>query len=146
MSRQYIRNRENLEKAMNLEKQGELENALKLFQKVAAADPLNELAWHRAMVVLRKLRKGTEEVKLIKLAISSFEKAKEISQKQWIKDNGEKALKTKELARALGLLGANGLPKISSEVVTKWQARLDLLGHRLATAKNKATKKSKTKK
>ncbi|RYZ86790.1 MAG: hypothetical protein EOP04_13140, partial [Proteobacteria bacterium] len=127
MSKQSIRERENLRLATEFEGKGELESALKLFQKVAKSDPLNEQAWNRSMIILRKLKRGPDELGLIKLAMSSYQKAKQGEQKQWLSANREKARSTRELAKSLGLLGPAGLPTIQSESLLRWQNRLTLL-------------------
>lgn len=95
------------------------------------------------MILLRKLKKSDEELKMIKNAISTFKKALQDHQQQWAKDNQQKLAKSKALAQMLGMIGENGLPEINSEPLQRWERRLHLLSHRIKNAKAKAAKNAK---
>ncbi len=145
--RKQIRSKEQFAAALELEKTGDTTGALKLYQKSTATDPANSHAWNRQMVLLRKAKSKEEEVKLIKLAITEFQKSHETKQQDWLKENQAKADSTRELAQVLGLLEPTGLPKSDDTIIEKWQTRLYLLEYRIKNARKKKTpiKKPKSK-
>ncbi|WP_276090414.1 hypothetical protein [Pedobacter sp. JY14-1] len=125
------------------EKLGDFEQALKLHQKAVKSDTMNDLAWSRSMILLRKLKRSDEEVQTIKSAIAAYTKALHETQQKWAKEHKEKITTSKALAEMLGMIGKNGLPEIASEPLQRWETRLHLLSHRIKNAKAKAAKKSK---
>ena len=130
--------------AKDLEKEGKVTEAIDAYQKLTKVDPSYTDAWSRLMILLRKLKSGTQEISTIKLAISSYKKTIEAKQKKWVQKNKKKAELSRALAQSLGLLQDNGLPTYQDEIITKWQTRLHLLEHKLANTKPK--KKSTLKK
>ena len=143
---QGLRTRANYQAALAMEKQGDLGGAFALYEKVVTSEPLNETAWSRLMVILRKQKKIEQELKLINRAVTTYKKATEADQKKWVQANKKKAELTKDLAKALGLLGSNGLPTLNSAILDRWQIRQNLLSQRLKNAKNKVKQKTKVKK
>jgi len=125
--------------ALELEKSGDQPGAIKLYQKAATTDPLNVQAWNRQMILYRRYKSKEQEVKLIKTAIDQYKRSADNQQQSWLKENREKAESTKGLAKALGLLGLNGMPMNNDHTLEKWQTRLYLLEYRLKNARKKKT-------
>jgi hypothetical protein len=130
-----------LQAAKQSEEQGELTAALALYAKVTASAPLQAEAWHRQMVILRKLKKPQQELQLIKKAISAYRRGSTDAQKAWIKANHDKVESSRALAQTLGLIDKEGLPNASDQVTDKWAQRLTLLDTRLKKAETKRRKK-----
>lgn len=89
------------------------------------------------MILLRKAKSKEREVKLIKLAITAFQKSHQTKQQDWLKQNQAKADSSRELAQVLGLLEPTGLPKRDDTVIEKWQTRLYLMEYRIKNARKK---------
>ncbi|KLT66727.1 hypothetical protein [Pedobacter sp. BMA] len=143
--RKQIRSKEQFDAALELEKSGDTGGAMKLYQKATVTDPANHHAWNRLMIIYRKTRSGEDEVKLIKLAISSYQGALHSKQEEWAKQNSEKAESSRELAKVLGLLEPTGLPKNDDTTIEKWQTRLYLLEYRIKNARKTKPAKKKPK-
>ena len=143
--RKQIRSNEQFEAALELEKSGDTGAAMKLYQKATTTDPANQHAWNRMMILHRKTRSKEDEVKLIKLAITSYQDALHSKQEEWAKQHSEKAESTRELAQVLGLLEPTGLPKNDDTTIEKWQTRLYLLEYRIKNARKTKTAKKKPK-
>lgn len=135
-----------LKAAQLLEQQGDLGAALTAYGKLTASDPLQELAWHRQMVILRKLKKTEQEHQLIGKAIASYQKAVLEMQKDWIQAHSEKVESSRALAKMLGLVDSEGLPISSSEITAKWENRRSLLAKRLKNSKSKPVQQKNSKK
>ncbi|MFN0257313.1 hypothetical protein [Pedobacter ureilyticus] len=133
--------RSRLRAAQQSEKQGELTAALALYAKVTASDALQANAWHRQMVILRKLKKPEQELQLLKKAISSYRQGSSDARSAWIKTNHDKVESSRALAQTLGLVDKEGLPHTGEDVTSKWAQRLTLLQKRLAKAKKNTLKK-----
>jgi tetratricopeptide (TPR) repeat protein len=140
MSRaQNLKSRQQFESALALEKSGDTQAALKLYEKSVVTDPSNSHAWNRQMILYRRLRSKAEEFKLIKTAIKEYQSSAQSKQQEWLNENKEKAESTRELANALGLLESTGLPKKEDAMLEKWQTRLYLLEYRIKNARRKKT-------
>ncbi len=143
-TKKNIKSKQQFEEALALEKAGNLDDAIKLYQKSTGNDPTNVRAWNRLMILYRKLKAITEEIKLIKTAITELQRANELQQQAWLNENKEKAESTRELAKALGLLQQNGLPLSDDTTIEKWKTRLYLLEYKQKNARKK-TKGLRTK-
>lgn len=130
-----------LRAAQQTEKQGELTVALALYAKVTASAPLQAEAWHRQMVILRRLKRPQQELQLIKKAISAYRKGNTDAQRDWINTNRDKVENSRALAQTLGLIDEEGLPNNSDQVTDKWTQRLMLLETRLKNAEKRSAKK-----
>jgi len=134
-----IQSKQQFDSAIALEKSGDIQAALKLYGKSVTTDPSNSHAWNRQMILYRKGNSKEEEVKLIKTAITEYQKAAQSKHQEWMNENKEKADSTRELAEVLGLLEPSGLPKNVDAILEKWQTRLYLLEFRIKNARKKKT-------
>jgi len=145
--RKQIKSKEQFDAALTLERSGDTAGATTLYQKAVKTDPSNTHAWNRQMVLYRKAKAKEDEVKLIKVAIAEYQRSIETKQQEWLSTNQDKAERTRELAKVLGMLEPTGLPKKDDSIVEKWKTRLYLLEYRIKNARKKTTsaRKAKTK-
>ncbi|RZL50676.1 MAG: hypothetical protein EOP00_03210 [Pedobacter sp.] len=144
--RKDIRSKLEYHQALKLEKTGDHNLALKLYQKSSTIDPSNIHAWNRQMILFRKYKSKSQEIALVKSAIAAYRNSIQTSHKQWLALHQEKAESTRELATVLGLIEPDGMPKTEYAILTKWETRLYLLEYRLKNSRPKKSKaKSKTK-
>jgi len=134
-----IQSKQQFDSALALEKSGDIQAALKLYGKSVTTDPSNSHAWNRQIILYRKGSSKEEEVKLIKTAITEYQKAAQLKHQEWMNENKEKADSTRELAEVLGLLEPSGLPKNVDVILEKWQTRLYLLEYRIKNSRKKKT-------
>jgi len=138
MSRaKQIRSKKHFDDGIGLERAGDIPNAIKLYQRAVTTDPANTYAWNRQMILYRKTKTKEQEIQLIKMAISGFQKLINTKQQDWLKTNQTKADSSRELAQLLGLLEPTGLPKSGDPTIEKWQTRLYLLEYRIKNARKK---------
>lgn len=135
--RKNIKSKQQFDEALALERSGDSPGALTLYQKAVTTDSTNTHAWNRQMILYRKTKTKEQEVQLIKLAISEYQKAIENKQQEWLKSNQAKADSSRELATILGLLEPRGLPKSDDPTIENWQTRLYLLEYRIKNARKK---------
>lgn len=107
-----------LEKAKALEDDERLEDAAGAYRKVVGINPLNELAYHRLMVIYRKLKEPGKELSIIKKAIRAFE---------GLYDQPAKSKKVGNLSRSLmkatGLADKKGRSLYQPEPLGRWLKR-----------------------
>jgi tetratricopeptide (TPR) repeat protein len=144
--RKQIKSKKQFDAALDLEKSGDISEAIKLYQKAVSTDPLNTKAWNKQMILYRKSKTKAEEIELIKMAIDEYKKLVEIQHKDWLITNKAKADDTRELAKVLGLLEPNGVPHSEDTPLEQWKTRLYLLEYRLKNARKKKTANNSTKK
>ncbi|PWV45806.1 bacterial transcriptional activator domain-containing protein [Chitinophaga sp. S165] len=133
-----ISNRLLLVKAKEAESLGDSTKALALYQQVVNNDPLEEMAWQRLMVIYRKQRDYKSELKIINLALKSYEAHNKDAQKQWLLKNKKSATLFKSLAKSLGLMDSKGIITNNDPILDKWNYRKEWVTARL---KNRNKKK-----
>ena len=126
-----ISGRQLLTAAREAEQQGETDNALALYKQVVTNDPLAEAAWQRLMILHRKLKDYGGELKIINLALKTFETHARQEQKQWLQQNRKAASVAKSLAKSLGFMDNKGVLKDDNPVLEKWRRRKALVAKRL---------------
>lgn len=141
-SRKNIRSDRHFQDALSQEKSGDLPAALKAYQRAVGADPGNAKAWNRQMILYRKSKTPLQEAKLIKTAISAYQKSIRSDHESWLKQHREKADSSRELAGILGLLEAEGTPLKEDPAIEQWQTRLYLLEYRIKNARKKKAEKT----
>lgn len=139
--RKAIKSNQKYDAAISLEKSENIDGAIKLLQKATATDPTNIRAWNRLMILFRKSKTKKEEIKLISTALTEFKKSTDFAQQAWLIENQEKVNSTRELAKVLGIVEENGMPKVENSIIEKWQTRLYLLEYRVKNTR-KITKKA----
>ena len=122
------------EKGMNLEKQGELDQAARVFEKLVEADPLNEKAYNRLMIIYRKNRDYKKELATIKKGMSAFEHLFKSSSKL----PRSRKIKTlsNSLLKSLGLTDKKGNMIDTREPLNRWSKR-KLVVERMLKKKSK---------
>jgi tetratricopeptide (TPR) repeat protein len=126
-----ISTRQLLTAAREAEGTGNMREALSLYQQIVNNDPLAETAWQRLMILHRKLKDYAGELKIINLALKTFETHARQEQKQWLQQNRKAASVAKSLAKSLGLMDNKGVLKDDNPVLEKWRHRKALVAKRL---------------
>src|SRR5262245_33743241 len=102
MLHKAIPDRERLAQAKALEADGEIEEAMEVYQRVLKDDPLNETAIGRLLVLYRRQKEDKQELALLKAAISAYEAEQLAGQEAWRKKHQKAARISLALARKLG--------------------------------------------
>src|ERR1043166_914543 len=109
MLHKAIPDREHLARAKALEAEGEVDEAIGVYQHVLKNDPLNETAIGRLLVLYRRQKDYKQELALLKAAISAYEAEQLAGQEAWRKKHQKAARISLSLARKL----AGGTQKLS---------------------------------
>lgn len=133
--RKKISNRLLLTEARDAELGGDTSKALALYKQVVQHDPLAEQAWQRLMILHRKQRDYAGELKIIDLALKTYETSNRQAQQQWLKENRKAATVAKSLAKSLGLVDKKGIVIDDNPVLEKWRHRKALVAARLKKLK-----------
>lgn len=120
-----------LRDAREAEYQGDTDKALDLYKDVVNSDPLAEEGWQRLMILYRKRRDYAAELKIINLALKTFETHALQEQKRWLRENRKIANLARMLAKSLGLADKKGVIKDDNPVLEKWRRRREWVMARL---------------
>ena len=116
--------REHLARAKSLESEGEIDEAMEVYQQVLRNDPLNETAIGRLLVLYRRQKEYKKELALLKAAIGAYEAGQLAAQEAWRKKHQKAARISLSLARKLGGGGAKkGAAIYDDRLVTTWRKR-----------------------
>src|SRR5687768_17233336 len=110
-----------LNKAKELEQKGELEKAVAAFEKAIKANPANEYAYDRLMIIHRKNKEYKKEKAVIVAAIKAFQQFyKNASKFQTTK---KVTALSKAFLKATGLSDKKGQPLYEREPLGRWNKR-----------------------
>lgn len=129
--RKKISNHQLLLDAKAAESDGDATGAIALYQQAVQNDPLEEQAWQRLMVLHRKKKDYTGELKVINLALKAFDTHTKETQQQWLQKNKKAAALVKSLAKSLGLMTSKGVMIDNNPILEKWKHRKELITVRL---------------
>lgn len=112
--------------AEQLESEGKLDEAVKLYEQVIKSKPLDEHPYNRLMIIYRKLRQPKDELHIIKFAIAAFEA-------KYIKKSRSKKLTdlSAALMKSSGLANSKGKLVVYPEPINKWQKRKEVVEKKL---------------
>jgi tetratricopeptide (TPR) repeat protein len=112
--------------AEQLEQEGNVEEAARLYEQVIRSKPLDEHPYNRLMIIYRKLKQSKDELRIIKFAISVFES-------KYIKKSRNKKLTDLSAAimKSSGLANSKGKLTVYPEPINKWQKRRELVEKKL---------------
>jgi tetratricopeptide (TPR) repeat protein len=114
-----------LEKANELEKNGELDEAASLYEKIIKADPHRETAYNRLMIILRKQKEYKKELALINKGIKTFKDFYETGSKKSFNKKVEQI--SKALLKSTGLADKKGAPLYQQEPIGRWARRKQIV-------------------
>jgi hypothetical protein len=108
--------------AEQLEKEGQLKEAAKLYEAAIKPKPVDEHPYNRLMIIYRKLKLPKDELRVIKQGIAVFET-------QYNKKSRNKKLTelSNKIMRSAGLADKKGNAIFHPEPVNKWMKRKELL-------------------
>ncbi|MGM9478089.1 hypothetical protein ACS5PU_16810 [Pedobacter sp. GSP4] len=144
--RARIIEQEKLEKARAFELAADFPQAIKTYRSVLSGNPVHLKAASRLLILLRKTKDSSSELKLLKALIRAQKEHLETVHQNWITKHPGLAEDTAPLAKILGLIGKKNQPIPKDEILNKWQARLLALEKRLNAKGAKARVKSRLKK
>lgn len=117
------------EKAANLIQKGEWEKAIPLYEKLINTNPLEEKAYDRLMILLRKQKDYKKELAVINKGIKAFRDSYESHSKNSL---NRKALQlSKALLMSTGLADKKGIPLYQVEPVGRWTKRKQVVEKKL---------------
>ena len=122
-----------IDKATELEKQGEAEKAAILYNKIIRNDPYNIPAYTRLMIIYRKLKLYKKELDTIKTGIRSFEQLYKPSN-PFEHNKKVKALSV-ALMRSTGLGDKKGNSFYQKEPIGTWTRRKLIVEKKLGNKK-----------
>jgi hypothetical protein len=115
-----------IEEAVQLEQDGRLEEAAKLYEDAIKPKPLEEHPYNRLMIIYRKLKRPKDELRVIKAGIAAF-------QSQFIRKSRNKKLTelSNAMMRSAGLSDKKGKQLYYPEPVNKWMKRKQVVEKKL---------------
>ena len=118
-----------LDKAKDLEQQGELEKAAAAFEKVIKENPTNELAYDRLTIIYRKQKEFKKELAVIKKGITAFEQLYRSATKLTV--TKKIAAISRSLLKSMGLVDKKGRSLYEKEPLGRWNKRKLMVEKRL---------------
>jgi tetratricopeptide (TPR) repeat protein len=120
-----------MKEAKEAEENNELENAAKVYARAIKAEPHDEQAYNRLMIIYRKLRWYEEELKIIKKGIAAFEELYQKKSERLFGKNEKVARLSNALAKSLGQRGKKTEALYLPEPIPKWMKRQKLVEKKL---------------
>jgi len=132
MLHKAIPDRERLAQAKVLEADGEIDEAMEVYQRVLKNDPLNETAISRLLVLYRRRKEYKQELALLRSALSAYEAEQLAVQDAWRKKHQKAARISLSLAQKLGVTGKKKTaPVYDDRLATTWRRRKAVVMKRL---------------
>lgn len=118
--------------ARQQEQEGNLEEAVALYEKVVAKDALNELAIQRLLILYRKLKQYRKEMQLLNASLKANAGRLQQQQTAWSKQHPKAARTSKQLLKTLGSgRSKNALPAYEDPIIATWRKRKENLTKKL---------------
>jgi DNA-binding SARP family transcriptional activator len=112
-----------LKKARELENSGETEEAAELYNQLIKKDPLNELPYHRLMVIYRKKKEFRKELAVIKSGLKTFLEFYKSRKPKNAAGNTKVSKLSRSILKSTGLLTTEGKQVYQEGPVAKWEKR-----------------------
>ena len=122
--------------AKKLEQDGETDMAAALLEKLIDAQPLNERAYTRLMIVYRKNKDYRKELAVIKKGIANFERSFKAQSR--IRVTRKITALSNSLLKSVGLADKKGKMLYEREPLGKWKKRMVVVERLLKGKKKKA--------
>jgi tetratricopeptide (TPR) repeat protein len=120
-----------MKEAKEAEENNEVENAAKVYARAIRAEPHDEQAYNRLMIIYRKLRWYEEELKIIKKGIAAFEELYQKKSERLFGKNEKVARLSNALAKSLGQRGKKTEALYLPEPIPKWMKRQKVVEKKL---------------
>jgi hypothetical protein len=110
---------EMINSAQQAETDEENESAITWYEKIIKADPLNEYAYDRLMILFRKIKDVKKELFIINQAVKAFEQfyRSRLNMSKKISDISNK------LSKSVGLIDRTGVSLYNPEPIATWKKR-----------------------
>jgi tetratricopeptide (TPR) repeat protein len=135
MTKESLSFAELLSTARQMEAEGNIPEAEKLYLQIIKSDPLNVEAYNRLLVIYRKQKEYRKELAIVNQAIKAHEDNFLQEQKKWITANKTAARISRLLAKGLGLINKKGLPLRQDRQLVNWHKRKSNLLKRMKKLK-----------
>lgn len=115
-----------IQNAEQLEKEGQLKEASKLYEDAIKSKPLDEHPYNRLMIIYRKLKQPKDELRVIKTGIAVFEAS-------FVRKSRNKKLAalSNAMMKTAGLADKKGKATYHPEPVNKWMKRKEVVEKKL---------------
>ncbi len=120
-----------LQKAQQAEADAELEQAASLYEELIKDEPRNELAYHRLMIIYRKLKQPKDELRIINSGIKAFQQFYQSQVKKRVGRSAKVAQLSKALLKSAGLADKKGISTYDPEPIAAWKKRKALVEKKL---------------
>ncbi|MBV4355844.1 tetratricopeptide repeat protein [Pinibacter aurantiacus] len=120
-----------LRKANEIERQGDLNNAEKLYLKVLEKDPYTIEAYKRLMVIFRKQKEYSKELQVINRAVKALDEQVQTQKQRWMQKHKKIASASLALAKKMGIANKAGKMIIDSPLMLQWAKRKELVKKRI---------------
>ncbi len=134
-----IGNKQLLSEGRRLEQAGQLESAAAVYQRMVDADPGNQEAMERLLVVYRRLKDYPKELAVIDVALQTVAERNKVAQQTWLTAHPKAAKLGKQVLRFLG--GESVTAYGTNPEVQKLLKRKGLVERRIDGVKGKKAKK-----
>jgi hypothetical protein len=129
--------RDLMDEAKVAESEERFSDAAVIYKKVIEADEVNQPAYDRLFMMLRKNKDYKEEAKMLKHGIKAFEKLNNEG-----RSKSKKILElSKMLQKATGLIDKKGNAFYKPEPIPKWERRLEMVEKRISASFRNKTKR-----
>jgi hypothetical protein len=123
--------KEIIDKAKDAESDNDIEQAASLYEQARKADPANEYAYDRLMIIYRKLKKYREELRVINEGIKFFEEFYRNKSAQFAGTDKKIMELSNAFMKRVGLQDKKGKNLYSPEPIPKWRKRKETVEKKL---------------
>lgn len=109
--------------ARQMEMEGSMPDAERIYLRMIESDTLNVEAYNRLLVIYRKQKAYRKELAMVNKAIKTYEENFLQKQKKWVAANKKAARISRLLAKGLGLINKKGLPLRQDRQLSNWHKR-----------------------
>jgi|SRR5215831_8248608 len=127
--------KELLQEASEAESNDELKKASKFYKEAIKKNPSMEYPYDRLMIIYRKQKNYSSELKLIEEGIKYFQQQHENKQKELIGSSKKIASLSNAFMKSVGLTDKKGKNVYYPEPVPKWQKRKQIVEKKIKTNK-----------
>lgn len=121
--------------AKQAEQDSDVKQAIDYYQRSLKLDPMDDVAYHRLMVLYRREKEYRKELTVIDAAIKAHLDDSQRSRREWLNQNKKQARLAKQLMTSLGLLDQKGKETLESSQVSTWKKRREVVTSRIKSSK-----------
>jgi uncharacterized protein YciI len=131
-----------MDTARQMEKDGRLDDAATIYQKIFNSDPSGQQVIGRLLIIYRKLKDYRKELSVLDDAIAAFRLRQKGVREKWIQSHPDAASAGRSMLRQLEKAGSVAVGLGEDPVVERWMKRKDLVTGRVMGKKGKGRKET----